>query len=721
MDTSQAFQDIDLSGCEREPLEFIGMIQAYGHLIVADASDLKVTHISERLPHFLDKPKEEIIGHSVLTLFPQIVWQQHESFIVSLKHHDTEYLGEFRTVGDKIFVEISLRNDNSLLVSDMLNQFITECLSAESPDVLLVKTVGVLKKVLNYDRVMIYQFDQAWNGEVVAESKEEKLESWLGLHYPASDIPAKARELYANMWGRMIVNTGLKAQKLIPSGKGLDLTPVVMRAVSPVHIQYLKNMGVAATMSIPIKVKDQLWGLLVFHHYLAKEVGHEVRQAISMIGQMVSATLSSQLEAKAALEVNELQTIQNQIFSRMSANWRMTEGLIQGRPNALNLVNAQGFVIGQAGVGWQGIGRYPAEDLINQIVAWHQTETADFFCIESFEQFYPLSKEDQSLCAGIMLVKVEEDYLIWFRPEQIHEVKWGGKPEKILEKRNNEMRLSPRRSFDQWTQIVKGQSLPWTRAEQEVARNLAENLQIVQLNAERTRLMQELQQAYQDLETFSYTASHDLRAPARIIKSYVQAMREDFGESWEDDFTDMMHSIEGQARHMLDIIDGLLMLAKIGPLDTNNQWVNTHQLVQKIFQEQEHAQELQGQVRLELEALPSLFIDPLLGHQMLGNLISNAIKYSAFRQPGIVQVSGSVDGHSILLNIADNGVGIASHLQESIFKPFYRVKEIAEVDGHGIGLPLVKRIIEKYDGTIRVESVHNQGSRFILSLPANPA
>ena len=326
---------VNLQNCEDEPIHIPGLIQPHGFLIAVDTITHKITVCSENINQFLSISYEQVLGKKIEELF-------NEAFLVELNQFQSENTNQTKvfnftidkqlfsismhaSVGKEIIIEAELTenqftNSNSLYNSSkQLLSYIEDSFTLKE----LTNAVAIaIKKITNYDRVMVYRFDADYNGEVIAESKEEHLESFLGLHYPHTDIPVQARELYIKNHLRIIGDVNYKPVPLYTYAEShlntLDMSYSVLRSVSPIHIQYLHNMGVGGTLTISLLHKGKLWGLITCHHYSPKYLSQEIRNTVKLHGHFITSQIDVRLlneEYEIARKTN--QAVENLISKQL--------------------------------------------------------------------------------------------------------------------------------------------------------------------------------------------------------------------------------------------------------------------------------------------------------------------------------------------------------------------------------------------------------------------
>jgi chemotaxis family two-component system sensor kinase Cph1 len=362
-----------------------------------------------------------------------------------------------------------------------------------------------VRELTKFDRVMIYRFDAAYNGEVVAEARRDDLNSFFGLHYPASDIPPQARALYEKNWIRLIADVDYEPSAIVPTvlsttGAPLDLTYSTLRSVSPIHLEYLRNMGVRASMSISLLREGRLWGLIACHHYAGPhEPPFEVRTAAEFLGSALSVRLVSQAETERDAEVRRAESV----LAHLAADSRDEAaplGTAITRSGWLRrLVRADGAVVVAEGR-LTSVGNVPDDDACRALVAWVLSHGEELVSTDRLAHDVPELAALMPDVAGVLgIVLPEGQVVLWVRDEVLRHVDWGGDPHNkaIARREGGDVRLSPRKSFERWREVVRGHSRPWTSDQTDFAAALRGHLveALYALGRKALRATEELQRS----------------------------------------------------------------------------------------------------------------------------------------------------------------------------------------------------------------------------------
>jgi len=736
----------DLSNCANEPINFIATFQAHACLVACRASDWTVTQASSNSFPLLGLHLEAVLHQR---FFDQIPDSAAASILTAIAK-GSEYLAAnpvqvnfsrngqpnwlnclIHPQGEQVIFEFEPFDEDVLdfSVQRKLSGAMQRIQHCESLAAVLQASAEELKSIIGYDRVMIYRFDEEGHGMVAAEAREPHLEPLLGLHYPASDIPAQARALFMKNPARIITDVNTTPALIQPpvspvTGQPLDLTDCTGRGVSPIHLEYLGNMGVRASMSIAIVFEEKLWGLIACHHYSPKVTGHFKRHTAWFLGQVIGTHLGLKSVAAYRQSVMKAGTIKSKLFEQMSVNWDLFEGLAKGSTTLLDLTDCGGAAIYHEGK-LALLGKTPDKAAVVKLMHWMDDEiSAVVFGTHELPRRYPPAAAWKGVAAGLLAVRLSNvpgDYLLWFRPEVVQTVHWSGNPEKAVTKEAGNIRLSPRKSFEKWSQLVEGTSQPWQAFELEAALALRNDVKdfIFQKYREVQQTNRELTEAYDDLEAFSYSISHDLRAPLRTIGGYADLLKENYGEVLDEGGQHLLETIKDNSAKLTDLISGLLAYTRAGKKNLILNHIPLGEVVRHELKPLMDIARQQGRaIELQIsEDLPTVVADKPALVILIKNLLSNAFKYTAHSNPSIIEIGGSAANGAAQFYIKDNGIGFDMQHAGRIFGVFNRLVNDEHFEGTGIGLAIVKRIIEKHNGSITVKSTPNKGTAFFVRLP----
>ncbi|MEJ1934021.1 ATP-binding protein, partial [Nostoc sp. NIES-2111] len=585
--------------------------------------------------------------------------------------------------------------------------------------------VQEVRKVTGFDRVMLYKFDDDGHGSVMAEEKLDSLEPYLGLHYPESDIPKPARKLFTSNSIRVIPNAQAQAVQMIPalnpvSDRPVDLTNSILRSAATCHLEYLHNMGVGASLSISLIKDNKLWGLIACHHQSAKYVSYELRKACEFLGRVIFSEISAREETEDYDYRMNLTHIQSLLVEYMSQEDNFIDGLVKHQPNLLDLTGAKGAAV-CFGDHFTLIGETPKEEDLVFLVQWLKNNAEeDFFFTDSLPQIYPDAERYKNVASGLLAIPISQrNYVLWFRPEVIQTVNWGGDPNKAFEvnQTDGNVRLCPRKSFELWKETVRLTSLPWKYVEIKAALELRKAIVNIVLRQadELAQLAHDLERSNAELKKFAYVASHDLQEPLNQVANYVQLLEMRYQDELDEDAGEFItFAVEGVSL-MQTLIDDVLAYSK----------VDTQAIAFQLTEVEKALDKALGNLRQRIaetgatvthDPLPTVMAGSTQLMQLFQNLIANAIK---FRSEEALQIHIGAERleDEWLFSVKDNGIGIDPQFSDRIFVIFQRLHTRDEYHGTGMGLAICKKIIECHRGRIWVESQLGQGATFYFTIP----
>ncbi len=734
---------VDLTNCDKEPIHIPGKIQSHGVLLALDRKTLLVTHVSSNIPQHFNITAHEVLNKSLrafinlaglsgagmdlpayLDIYEAGVGASESVVVTSrggkpyhliLQHSKDNILLEFEPVIDEKDAD----------VQDIMSSMLTKILGAKTLKETLSFCVEQVKKIIGYDRVMIYRFAEDGHGEVVAEGLEEGLESFYGLHYPASDIPKQARELYKKNLVRIIADVYSEDAKILVNNEEtlktpLDLTDSGLRAVSPIHIQYLKNMGVDASFSVSLIANGELWGLIACHHYSPKLIDYRKRNNCKVIGQLLSTSLLFRETEENKEQRNEFNDRIVSILSSIRKDWDIPAVLMSEETNLLSITEASGAaLLFEDKV--HTLGDTPATAEIEAVANWMKyNNKTQFFQTNNLSIEYPDAIAFKETASGLMscaLARELNEYIFWFKKEIPKTVKWAGNPEKPAElNAEGVMSLSPRRSFEVYLQEVTGVSEAWNSNEIAGAMKLREELvHIINERANQVRkLNEQLKQAYDELDTFSFTISHDLKTPLASIKNYAEILLENAMEA-KSESVPMLEKIIRGADKMNLLIKEVLSYSRIGRQHVRFEKIGMKYMLQEIREDLMNGYQ-RSDPKITLRNMPDIYGDYTMMYQVFSNIIGNAVKYSSLKKKPEVTIDAREDEEEITYSIADNGIGIDMKNGDQIFNLFKRMNNANNFEGSGVGLAIVKSILEKHQSRIWYESEPESGTVFYICL-----
>ncbi|TAV12430.1 GAF domain-containing protein [Rhizobium leguminosarum] len=489
---SGTHEPVDLTNCDREPIHQLGSVQPFGFLL-AVSSDWIVIRASANLAEFLGVTEANALGRPVISLISPEALHAIRNKLTTLRGSDVvERIFGIALTPDQNSFDLAVHlNEGQVIIegercqedrhdaaSLSMRSMMSRLDHTETLEAFFREGARQARALTGFDRVMVYRFDESGSGEVVAEAARAGIGSFLGLHYPASDIPIQARALYLRNLFRIIADVDAIAVPILPPldehGQPLDLSMSVLRSVSPIHIEYLKNMGVGASLSISIVVDGKLWGLFACHHYGPRLPSAQSRSTAELFGQMFASRLESR-ERRLALDYEtKARRIADRLLTSVADNASLLDDpawLIEALADAIPADGIGVWINGRLALA--GIG--PDERSFAALVRHLNRNAAGrIYAVDRLAETYPDLEVDDAV-AGMLAIPISRsprDYVVLFRQELVRTVRWGGDPHKPVEYGPNGPRLTPRKSFEAWSELVRGRSLPFTEAERRVAETI---------------------------------------------------------------------------------------------------------------------------------------------------------------------------------------------------------------------------------------------------------
>lgn len=742
---------VNLTNCEQEPIHIPGSIQPHGFLLGIKEDSFIIDYCSENTIQYIDIAYTELLGKQFASVFSEeakneVLQYIHEdkmlsSSLLKLSLKGKDFLCTLHKSNSVYIIEAEPVNPVEKQASQMYDQT-SQFLNYMHDTHTLKQLCGLVAKgtreITGYDRVMIYRFDKDYNGEVFAEACREDLEPFLGLHYPHTDIPKQARELYMQNLLRLIADIDYIPVPLYTVDdapeKNLDLSLSILRSTSPIHVQYLQNMGVGATLTISLIYQKKLWGLIACHHYSPKNITPEIRLAAQLQGHFIT----SQIDVRQTSEEYEIVRKSSIALEKMNAvNLAENNGdfsALVKDASLLQLCNAGGVSILFEGNIYSG-GNTPSDNEVHFLANYLATYTHNGnYHTEQISELLPEKKGFCAVSSGIIyhsLNNENNNCIIWFRPETKAEVNWAGDPNKAIEKDRNG--LSPRKSFEQWKEIVNCISKPWMQPEFDTAAAYSYSLQrqinllVISREEEKYRKLSEiLKETNSELENINWISTHDLQEPLRkiqLISSRILTKEDELPESVQD----ALQRMNGSASRMQTLLLDILQYTKLRHNDDSFEEVDLKHILEEVKADLE---ESMGEISAKVtsEELPAIYGMPFLIKQLFSNLIANSIKYSAPDRDTHVRITADKSPQKFkddnpqfyhVIHIEDNGIGFEPEYAESIFKLFTKLHATSEYKGSGVGLALCKKIMQNHNGHITATSTISEGTTMNLFFPVN--
>jgi light-regulated signal transduction histidine kinase (bacteriophytochrome) len=711
--------------CDEEKITLCGLIQDLGFLFVFNSKNSCIA-VSENVINLSNTPSEKYLGLNINIILAELMGNDElgfetideslktsifyrfaERIILGHQHYD---LSVYR-YGENIYLEVEICMESQIKPNRL---YYYAKYFEENKSNIWNSLTAQIQQIINYDRVMVYQFLEDSSGKVIAESKSENMHSLLGYRYPEFDIPKQARELYTIFLARHTADIDGLTHKIISNNQSeIDLTKTSIRALSPVHLQYLRNAKAQASASFSIIKDGKLWGLIACQNSKPLHVDLAQRHLCTFLTQFatnyhISESLKEDLETQ-----NTMNILEKDLKSDLLINKDTYQVLETFGEKIMQMLNADGIFIKYA-TGEKYFGIVPNKMQIREIDDFVRKDGS----IYSTNQFNYI-QEGENLLPGVITTEIlpNSQWKIYlFRKEQVIEEIWAGKPEKHYD-HNTAKKItfpSPRTSFEAWKQITRNTASPWLKGQILFLERIVFIIQqaIAKRNAEIDQLNKDLIRSNNALDTFSYTLTHDIKNPLSSIRLGAQMllMKKDISHNL---LFKLANNILDASSLITEMIDKVHELSKSSSVALNLEIIDPKNKIITI------AQSCKDQFGVDNLDFVMGEIFPIKGertllYQLFLNIIGNAIKYSSKQEMPKVEVYSTKLGTKVTYVIQDNGIGMDLKSGENIFEIFQRLPNSNGYDGSGIGLSIVKRIIDRLGAEIKVESDLDQGTKFLI-------
>ncbi|MBB1596843.1 ATP-binding protein [Achromobacter sp. UMC46] len=703
---TQSAPPVTLANCDSEPIHVPGAIQPLGALLAFDA-DGNLRFASENAPDILGTPLTLGQPCAPDALPPALarylaVWLDNtdpvfDPLTIARDHATFDVIGH-RNADGLTVIELEQRADDAGIADPAhIYRSIERVRRQRDVQSLLDSAVREVRRATGFDRVMAYRFHPDDSGEIVAEQRHDSLEDWVGRRYPAGDIPAQARRLYTANTLRQIADARYTPIRVLGAHSAepqpLDMSFSALRSVSPIHLEYMANMGVRASMSLSIVIGGRLWGMIACHHHSPRPIPYPARLACEALTQVLSAALANIEGSERAAESRRNAALVSELTERVSASENLHLALSAGPQTPASLIASDAALClwGNSVTVFGGIA--PRGELAGILCALDQSGQR-LVHTDNIARDYPGLQTDLVPYAGLLACKFDpmnNGWLIWLRKEQIETLVWGGKPEKQYSVGNLGPRLTPRGSFEAWREVVRNTCTTWLPAELDAADNLRDELSHIatsraaDVDRARTALLAML--------------GHDLRDPLQSISMAATLL------SKTDSGARMGERIRYSSGRMQRLISQVLDLSRLQGgmgLGIEKRLCNLSDLVNGLIDEKRQAY---PGLRIEPDVAPGLDLmaDTDRIAQVVTNLMSNARQHGAPRQP--IRVLARQAGDNIELRVVNHGAPIAAEVRAHLFSPFKpeSLGHSRNRNGLGLGLYIADQVVRDHNGQISVD------------------
>jgi light-regulated signal transduction histidine kinase (bacteriophytochrome) len=739
------FGEADLSTCDREPIHIPGSIQPHGVMLVMDRTQRRIEQVAGDTRALLGLSQEQLLDQPIAELLDadstRFVSEQlnlSSSAVAALTR-----LG-VNAGGTTIPLDLTLHALDQTVVLELeptqrtnsgggdpiaqLKALLAVVQVTASVDESCAAAAAALRAVTGFDRAMVYRFLPDESGEVVAEDARPGLESFLGLHYPASDIPRQARELYRRNWLRTIADINYAPAPLNPplnrrTGGPIDMSHCVLRSVSPIHCEYLRNMGVSASLSASIVVRDSLWGMLVLHHYSPRTVSADLRIACETFAQIFSLHVGAKMLAESSAERLGTRQAREELITVLGnasevgaaiAAWDLC--------GYLSATGAAVYVDGR----FHLCGFTPSTPELVELVRWLNELNRPLFVSEQLSAEFPPAARYPELASGLVAVGISHaprDYVLWFRPEIGRTVRWAGDPSMSVKVGRHGVRLTPRGSFAEWLEVTRMQSAPWS----ELTLEAAEALRVVLLEsvlksvveAQREQTLEATRSMAAELERRVDQRTEQLRALASELDAAEERERRQIARDLHDNLgqtlaaarirlTALCNDPQEQVRATANQVGALIDRASESTRSLATQLAPAvlHELglspaLEWLGEEIEATFGLKVEVRDDGRAKPLSHETRAILYRAVRELLINVAKHA---RTDSALVECQLQHNQFLVRVSDRGVG-------------YDLARAAANSQRGLGQMMVRERLSLIGGAAEVQSTPGSGTVVRLTAP----
>ncbi|MDJ0510239.1 MAG: ATP-binding protein [Crocosphaera sp.] len=760
----QSWQNISertITEVSKDCLVFSNGIQKQGIIFVLKEPELEIIQVSDNTEQFFGFSGSQLLNQNIAKLLRQseidiirdrlekdnLEWYNPIKLLLYFDEKSEVFEGVLRRQAEGLILELEVAGypyqTSHLSFYHLFRSCYGRIKEGKKLTELAQKLAQEIRYITKFDRVMVYRFKEDNSGVVIAEEKEAHLNSFLDLHFPFTDIPPGARELYHQNLLQILSNVNAAPIPLIPNintltKKPLNLSLSSLRSFSPCHIEYLKNMGVSASMSLGLIKENKLWGIIACHHYSPKYISYEVRKICEFIAESVIDHLLTAQKTEHWQQQDIIKQLQSYLKTPVRNETNLLSRLVaQEEESLLNLVNGTGAALCY-GDSIQLVGKTPNKSTIRDLIIWLESHHGQqSFATSTLSKIYAQGEAIKTKASGLLAISIILNnisyHILWFRPEVVKTVNWAGDPNQNLSfDKTGKIKLSPRQSFEIWKETVKATAIPWQIFEQEAAEKLRDALLLAALEFSHTAMEEAAKKsetANRAKSEFLANMSHELRTPLNAILGFAQVMRR--SQTLAIDHQENLSIITRSGEHLLNLINQVLDLSKIeaGHIIFNKNDFDFYRLLDDLddmFQFKADEKSLQLLFERAPDVPQYIRSDQVKLRQVFINLLNNALKFT--EEGGVsVRVRGETlnfidadkseeidsSNRTIVVEIEDTGHGISEEELDQLFEPFVQSQSGKEHhEGTGLGLPISRKFVQLMGGDLTVNSELGRGTIF---------
>ncbi len=662
-----------LGSCDREAIHVPGSIQPHGLLLVTHRETLGVHHVAGDVEARLG------VGDRDGLLLEHVLGEALADRAAALARSGmtSGYLGQLAAAagetldvsahlsGQHLVIELEPASASAVAAAlrlDHLEAAATVFEQATSLQALCERAAVAFRSLTGFDRVMVYHFLDDDAGRVLAEARRHDTHAFLNHHFPATDIPRQARALYVRNLTRVIPDIAYRPAPLRPAwteADPLDMSDSSLRSVSPIHLQYLANMGVVASASISIVRDGKLWGLIACHNQSARLMPYDVRAACRALAGTLARQIKAKEEAEGYRQRIRLRSFEEEVIRLLSRDGTLDPVLSNHMGELRRMFDADGVVVLRGGER-VAEGVTPEADAVRRLAAWIAGRTEDTtYATDRLQEAYPDAQA--SAASGVLAITLSADdpwLVLWFRIEQVEVVNWAGNPHDKMTSGADGV-LTPRTSFEAWQELVRGRARPWSAQQVDAARRLRkglvevlQNRRVKELNRQLTEILHDKDQLLEQKDFLIGEVNHRVQNSLQLVSSFLSQQ----GRASQ---SPEVHTALDEARRRLSAI--ALVHRRLYHGD-QLQLVDMARYIEELGADTITAmgQEWAPQLSLELAPLTIPIDRAVTLGLVLTELMINANKYAYGGAAGPLEVRLTVREREFQLSVADKGGGRAS-------------------------------------------------------------